>query len=563
MPVAFAYAPVREWFKAVLLAVLVGLPFVSPLVGGFSVNVWQLLTSWTCASILLVSNDAALPARRVMALLGLMAAAIVLSPSTNWTRQLAACFALVFVGTAAAVGARLSHPRAHRALALGLLWAGLISALLGLLQYYELSAPLRPWTNTPALGQAYGNLRQRNLFATLISLALITGLWLYATSEKPRLRRLLPWAAVLLTLAAAAATSRIGLLEWFVVVFVTAWMAWRARREQRLETASTSVALRLPHPLLLLALIPAYFAAAWLLPTLAGGDVEGMFTRLHSGAPNGHSRVILWSNVIDLIRQHPWRGWGWGELSFAHYSTLYAGPRLDEIIDNAHNLPLHLAVELGIPAALLIVGVLAWMVIAAKPWQERDPTRLMVWGLLAMIGMHSLVEYPLWSGPFQLVFGICLGMLWPGKAHAHAQLPERSTAVRLPAVLLASVLMAMVGYAGWDYSRVSEVYLPIEHRAPAYRDNPLAKVEGSWLYSSAVLFAELALKPVTTANAPLMYSLAKLELHDSPQTSVIVKLIESAKLLGLTDEVAAQTELFKRAFPTDYAKWVAGKPLMP
>jgi len=544
-----------------LLAVLVGLPFVSPFVGGFSVNIWQLLTSWSCAAVLLVSNDAAWPARRVMALLGLVAVAIALSPSSNWANQFAACLALAFIGSSAAVGAKLAGPAAHRALALGLLGAGLISAVLGLLQYYELAAPLRPWTTTPALGQAYGNLRQRNMFATLISMALIAGLWLYATSEMSRLRRLLTGAAVLLTLAAAAATSRIGLLQWLAVVFVTAWMAWRARRAQRLETDLTSAALRLPHPLLLLALIPAYLAAAWLLPTLAGGEVEGMFTRLHTGTPQGHSRVLLWSNVIDLIRQHPWRGWGWSELSFAHYSTLYAGPRLDEIMDNAHNLPLHLAVELGIPAALLIVAVLAWMVIAAKPWQERDPTRLMVWGLLAMIGMHSLVEYPLWYGPFQLAFGLFLGMLWPGKAQAQTQ--QRRMGVRLPAALLAAVMMAMISYAGWDYSRVSQVYLPAEYRAPAYRDNTLAKVEDSWLYANAVLLAELSLKPVTLGNAALMHSVAERMLHYTPETRVIVKLIESAKLLGLNDEVAAQTELFKRAFPKDYAKWVAGKPITP
>ena len=56
----------------------------------------------------------------------------------------------------------------------------------------------------------------------------------------------------------------------------------------------------------------------------------------------------------------PWLGWGWGELDYAHYATLYDGPRFCDILDNAHNLPLHLAVELGIPgrdAALRRPGV--------------------------------------------------------------------------------------------------------------------------------------------------------------------------------------------------------------
>jgi hypothetical protein len=73
---------------------------------------------------------------------------------------------------------------------------------------------------------------------------------------------------------------------------------------------------------------------------------------------------------LHLIAQQPWLGWGWGELSFAHYVTLYDGPRFVEILDNAHNLPLHLAVELGIPAAVLICGGFAWLVLSARPWRE-------------------------------------------------------------------------------------------------------------------------------------------------------------------------------------------------
>ena len=45
---------------------------------------------------------------------------------------------------------------------------------------------------------------------------------------------------------------------------------------------------------LLLALIPAYFVAAWLLPLLAGSGVEGMMHRLREGAPDAHSRLVLW-----------------------------------------------------------------------------------------------------------------------------------------------------------------------------------------------------------------------------------------------------------------------------
>ncbi len=113
---------------------------------------------------------------------------------------------------AACAGAGLARAGSnqHSALAWGLFTAGLVSAVLGLLQYYGLAAPLAPWTTSPEPGQAYGNLRQRNQFATLISMALIAALWLHA-SRGTTPARCIAGAGLLLVLAAAASTSRTGL----------------------------------------------------------------------------------------------------------------------------------------------------------------------------------------------------------------------------------------------------------------------------------------------------------------------------------------------------------------
>ena len=37
---------------------------------------------------------------------------------------------------------------------------------------------------------------------------------------------------------------------------------------------------------------------------------------------------------------------------------------------------------------------------------------LVIWAVLAAIGLHSLVEYPLWYGPFQIAAAISVGLLW-------------------------------------------------------------------------------------------------------------------------------------------------------
>lgn len=105
--------------------------------------------------------------------------------------------------------ARAGSCRMQAALAHCLLRAGAVSAVLGLLQYYGLAGALAPWTSALPGGQAFGNLRQCNQFASLIGVALIAALRLYASYRggSPR-RRLLRVGMVSLLLVAAAASTR-------------------------------------------------------------------------------------------------------------------------------------------------------------------------------------------------------------------------------------------------------------------------------------------------------------------------------------------------------------------
>lgn len=265
---------VRHWTGAALIA----LPFLFPLTAGPSANVWQLLASWICLALLCLIAPAAAPARGVMLWLAAAAGAIALVRGPDPGLWLPACVAVAAVGLAACLGAGLARAGrgAQATLAWGLLAAGSASAVLGLLQYHGLAAPLVPWTSAPELGQAWGNLRQRNQFATLIGMALVAALWLYA-GRGALGRRWLLAAMGLLALAAAASTSRTGALLWIAILGLAAFMARRERRQRQ-----GGAALRLPSPWLLLGLIAVYVAASWLLPLLAGGDVEDLRRRLRA-----------------------------------------------------------------------------------------------------------------------------------------------------------------------------------------------------------------------------------------------------------------------------------------
>ena len=430
--------------------------------------------------------------------------------------------------------------------ALAWLVAALASSAMGLLQYLGLN-PLAPFVNATGVGEAFANLRQRNQFASLTSIGLAALLW---CSAQPRQasgwRADLPlWlGGALLALGNAASSSRTGAVQLLLLAGMH-W-AWPGGPD------------RTRRALLLVAAL-AYGLGLLALPRLAGLDAwhSGLLLRLSEGDALCSSRVTLWSNVLQLIRLEPWTGWGWGNLDFAHYISLFSGARFCDILDNAHNLPLQIAVELGVPAALLLCGAAITLAWRSRPWAEADPARQLAWAVLAVIALHSLLEYPLWYGPFQMALWLSLWILWSTVPGAAA---PRAGRLAGPARLaFAGMLLAFVGYASWDYRRISQIYLLAPQRLAAYREDTMDKIRGSWLFQSQVAFAELTITPLAPANAAYLHALATELLHFSPEARVIEKLIESALLLGLDQEARFHMLRYQAAFPQDYARWAAGR----
>jgi hypothetical protein len=520
--------------RVLAAALLAALPWLDPFAGGPSPSVQPWLTSATCG-LLLWLLAASGPARVRLPIAGPIAAIVLWAALSGGLRPdvafLAGGLALIAVGTRVAADDAVSQ-----GVQIGLLVAAVASALLGLIQYFGLSDALSPWVSRTAAGEAYANLRQPNQYATLSWIGAAVLLW-----GTVRVRPALATALImLLAVGSAASLSRTGVLQGFVLTALAACWNGPRRRVRLLQCAAAAV---------------AYFAAAWLLPVLLEALTGALPARTlwgRIGGPEGCAgRRVLWSNVLHLIAQKPLAGWGWGELDYAHFITLYDGPRFCDILDNAHNLPLHLAVELGVPAAVLVCGgALLWMV-RQRPWREQAAQRQLAWAIVALILLHSLLEYPLWYGPFQLAFGAAVGWL------AAAREPVSGARQRVPAVACALGLLLATGYAAWDYARVSQIYLLPEDRRPAWREDTLGHVRKSWLFAGQARFADLTLAAVTRSDAARMYPLALEILHYSPEPRVIERAVESAALLGHEDEAVQLLARYRAAFPAEYEAWSA------
>ena len=425
----------------------------------------------------------------------------------------------------------------------------LISCGLALTQYLSFDHLLAPWLSKSTDGAAYANLRQRNQFATLCGVGLLSVLYLcQSTLQYGRFttRRVLPWLTLLiLAIGNGLSSSRTGALQWLlIVVVVLCWRSSLSADVRRLAYGALAMYA------LAVAVMPWF--AQWV-----GNSNTGLWGRAQEVSVVGGGRMALYSNVIDLIAMKPWFGWGWRELAYAHYSTHF-DVRFVELLDNAHNLPLHLAVELGVPFAVLFCGAVLWWVVRSAPWRETDPTRQLAWGILMLIGVHSMVEYPLWYGPFLMTLGLCLGLLQrPKKEQNSAVVQVFITPIAIKFIAIA--LLCITAYLAFDYHRVSQIYLSEEDRSALYRDDVMGAAKRSVVFKKHAQFAELVTTPVTAQTAPHVLELALKLIHFSPEPRVIEPLIESATMLHFDDIAMFHLERYKAMYPKDYAAWSAIK----
>ena len=438
---------------------------------------------------------------------------------------------------------------AVRGLAFMWLVVALVSCVLALLQYLSVEQWFAPWISASTDGTAYANLRQRNQFATLCSMGLVALLYLCQTGPL-RGGQAWPWAAAaVLAAGTALSSSRTGALQWLLIA--AAMLCWRA-------------SLRAPVRWLCVGALGLYGLAVLAMPWFArwvGNPATGLWGRAQEAGEAGGSRLALYSNVLDLIAQKPWLGWGWRELAYAHYSGVF-DVRFVELLDNAHNLPLHLAVELGLPYAAVFCAAVLWWVLRSAPWAEVHPTRQLAWAVLLLLGVHSMVEYPLWYGPFIITLGLCLGLLQPLKYASNRpviQVNNAQAAIKFVAI----GLLCLAAYLGYDYHRASQIYLDKAERSARYPSDALGGTLGyaqqSWVYQRQAKFAELMVTAVTPQTAAQVLTLALDLVHYSPEPRVIEPLIEAAVMLHFDDVAAVHLARYKAMYPQEYAAWSALK----
>jgi O-antigen ligase len=393
----------------------------------------------------------AAPAWLALALVTLAAAWSSLAGALPSSLALSAIGTLLAAMVLLAAGIVASHRAAvsvvFAAFCLAWVVAGVANAGVAIVQVFAPSWADGDWIARSGIpGRAVGNLRQPNHLSSLLMWSAI------AVIGCLELRRLSARVAAalmaLLVFTVVLTASRTGVIG---VVILALW----AVVDRRLGQASRRTLLAAP---LLYALAWAAMAA-WAAAAQATFGGQARLAEPDLSA----SRFAIWADTLALIRAQPWTGVGFGEFNLAW--TLSVMPhRPVAFFDHSHNLPLQLAVELGVPLALLVMGGLL-----AGLWRGFGTARRAVGDsgvatrcgltMLVMIGLHSLLEYPLWYSYFLLptawIFGLVLGV--PATAEP---MPSGETRNGRPVWLIVPALAVIAGALASvvDYARVVAIF---------------------------------------------------------------------------------------------------------
>ena len=440
----------------------------------------------------------------------------------------------VLVASGAAQQGRSEPADVFADFAFGWAVAGVFNVAIALVQVFAPAWADGTWIAHSSIpGRAVGNLRQPNHLASLL-------LWsAVATIALVELRRLGRRGGALLValivFAVVLTASRTGLVG---VLLLGAW----GLADRRLSRTTRA----------LLIAAPLVYAVGWL------GMAE--WSKLSQHVFGGEARLAerdisssrfgIWADTLAMIRQQPWTGVGFGEFNFAWTLTPFPH-RPIAFFDHTHDLVLQLAVELGLPLAALVLALIVaafWRAArlafaapeATEAERDNGSARRAAFMMVLLIGVHSLLEYPLWYSYFLLpaawawayalgrpagrADGVSLGRAAPQDTPGHG--PRLSKAI----VASGLALVLGAGLAVADYLSVAAIFAAGDDAPPLAER--IARGQRS------LLFAHHADYAAATTGLPASEGLAPFEraTHYLLDTRLMIAWAKALARHGELDE---------------------------
>jgi len=564
------HVPLFLRISLVLCGLLVSAPFLNP---SHSFPLLTFYTEWLAfaiglaalAAIAMAPSGKAVPIPGMCVGLFLLTAVLILQAALGQVayplRSATGALYTIWAGLLVMLGAWLRSELGEAAVSRVLQWwvaaAGLLAAASGFVQYYHVPLPgVGAYTAAQPTNWMFGTVAQPNNFADYLGCAVISVAFLHARNALS----LLPALLIVLPVAAGMALSG-SRTSWGYVVIALALvpllqLGGHSREAKRvLQLASFALAVFLL--VQILNLQTEIFVGPEGRPS-SSGDRLLRYLEIGEGTGERPIRVQLFLYAWLMFLSNPLLGIGFGEYAWRAFE-LSAGlpgggpPGLDR---HSHNLFLQLLAETGILGLLCIAVPLAsWF--WRMPWRSLTPERCWTIGVLAVIGLHSMVEFPLWHANFLGMFALLFGAASPVGA---AVAPTRLRRGWVLVVVLAGSLTARGVWS--DYRAFERWYVAVEAKdargeAPGSGDlDDLMKLREDSLFGP--YFERIASEALALDEGDLGDKLAlnTQVMRAYPMPSVVLRQVALFALSGRDADAARTLRAAIRVYPQWARKWL-------
>lgn len=421
-------------------------------------------------------------------------------------------------------------------IAWSLLAGALLAAAAGAAQTWLPQLGL-PWV-FPGGGRAIGNVAQANNFADHLWLGLAAAAYLYQRGRLA-LAPLLAVAAPLLVMSLLSGSRSVYLYAFALAV----WCLLEARHGADVRRR------RLRHCALLL--LPGLLVAQWLIGAsgIAGTSVPSAQRLLAEGSYDS-VRLTLWRAAADILGDHPLLGAGFDSYSREYFARIEAFPIAGKgIPEHSHNLLTEIAAEFGLLglAALTAAGA-AWL---AGLRGRRDDASFLAIAALLVLGIHSLLEYPLWYAHYLAVAALALA-LGERRRWDFAAGGRQRALFAVGALLGLAALFSLRA----DYLRLEEATQGGDATGPLGAETRQALLADAytrslWRQYAALQFA--AVMPIDDHALTERLKLMEEAMRFSPIRQAAFRHAALLQLAGRHDEAAAQLRRAMLAYPGQIA----------
>lgn len=428
--------------------------------------------------------------------------------------------------------------------AAGLAVGALLSALIGLIQYFSLMTPFNLFIAQPTTAAIYGNLGQTNHFGTYTTLGLLSLVYLHSRGRLPIIATVF-WAMPMLFVLGLSG-SRSVWLYLFVALGLAAWRRLKSPQDDGGRIVFIACgALIIIHYLMQLAV-----GAGWLTPPdrAAVTAVE----RLFSGVQSVTDRIGLWGAAWSIAMEHPVFGIGWGAFASRYFDFISTEGSVAPlgIFNNAHNVLLQFFVETGIIGVTLLVTPLVFFLVRLLQC-ARDTRQWWLLGTIGVLAIHSMLEYPLWYAYFLGIAALLLGV-----APVSGFVPQLAKLGRIFAAAMISIAVINLTFIWLDYREFEGLFRPTPEQLRA-KDVPaiMRRLHGNALLTP---YVELSIvQPLEVAEENLSNRLAinGSVMRFMPEPLLVYRQVLLLALAERQQEAQVLLARARRAYPAGSASF--------